>query len=164
MKKIMAFFLVALMVAGFAVPAHAAATRTNSAVLIDGGRVDFVAYNIGGNNYFKLRDIAQALTGSASTFEVGWDGEQRSISLVRGEVYTSVGGELSGEGTMDPQPVKTTATLTIDGRAFGIAAYNIENNNYFKLRDVGAAIDFEVDWDGAKNMIIIDTTKSYTPD
>ena len=35
-------------------------------------------------------------------------------------------------------------------------------NNYFKLRDIGRALDFSVEWDGANNAIIIDTTKGHT--
>ena len=42
--------------------------------------------------------------------------------------------------------------------------YEIAGNNYFKLRDVGQMFDFEVDWDGARNAVIIDSTKSYTAD
>jgi len=40
-----------------------------------------------------------------------------------------------------------------------MAAYNIAGNNYFKLRDLGQAVNFGVDWDGAR--IIIDTGRNY---
>ena len=164
LKRLWTFCLAGLLLLGLAVPALGAeATPTSSAVLVDGGKVDFVAYNIGGNNYFKLRDIAQALSGSASSFEVGWDAVRRVISLTSGEVYTSVGGELSGAVSENPQPVKTTATLTIDGRAFGITAYNIDGNNFFKLRDLATVLDFGVGWDAGANTITIATAESYAP-
>jgi uncharacterized repeat protein (TIGR01451 family) len=41
-------------------------------------------------------------------------------------------------------------------------AYNIEGNNYFRLRDIGEALDFGVTWDSAKNTVVIDTSKGYT--
>ena len=44
------------------------------------------------------------------------------------------------------------------------AAYNIGGNNYFKLRDIGQAMNFGVDWDSTKRTIAIDTSKAYTPE
>ena len=41
-------------------------------------------------------------------------------------------------------------------------AYNILNNNYFKLRDIGEAFDFSVEWDNANNAININTDFSYS--
>ncbi|MDF2950179.1 MAG: copper amine oxidase, partial [Sedimentibacter sp.] len=38
-----------------------------------------------------------------------------------------------------------------------LKAYNIDNNNYFKLRDIAEYIDFEVDWDNTTNSILINT-------
>lgn len=43
---------------------------TASKVSVNGKDVSFEAYNIEGNNYFKLRDLAKALTGSNKQFEV----------------------------------------------------------------------------------------------
>ena len=40
----------------------------------------------------------------------------------------------------------------------------ISGNNYFKLRDIGQMFDFGVDWDSARNTIVIDTGKGYTPE
>ena len=45
------------------------AERSAQAVYVDGQRVELEAYNIGGNNYVKLRDI-----GAAVDFNVYWDG------------------------------------------------------------------------------------------
>jgi hypothetical protein len=56
------------------------------------------------------------------------------------------------------------STIILDGRKVPFTAYNIGGNNYFKLRDIGAAFDFGVDWDGAQNTIVIDTSKGYTPE
>jgi Leucine-rich repeat (LRR) protein len=50
------------------------------------------------------------------------------------------------------------------GKNIAFDAYNIGGNNYFKLRDIGAAFDFGVDWDGQRNTIVIDTGKGYTPE
>ena len=47
------------------------AAVTTSTVTVDGSTVNFLAYNIGGSNYFKLRDIAKAISGTDKQFEVG---------------------------------------------------------------------------------------------
>lgn len=43
-----------------------------------------------------------------------------------------------------------------------LTAYNIGGNNYFKLRDMAAVINFGVAWDGDTNTINIDTSTGYT--
>jgi hypothetical protein len=43
-------------------------------------------------------------------------------------------------------------------------AYKIANNNFFKLRDVGKAFDYDVSWNNEAQTIVIDTTRSYIID
>ena len=59
------------------------AIPTTSAIYLDGELVEFAAYTIGDNNYFKLRDIMQAF----DVF-VGWDEETSTIALDTSESYT----------------------------------------------------------------------------
>ena len=138
------------------------ATPTASTVLVNGETVAFDAYNIGGNNYFKLRDLAYILSGTERQFEVAWDAENNAIALSSGQAYTTVGGEMSGKGAGDKTPTPTTSAIQLDGNDVQLTAYNIGGNNYFKLRDIGQAFDFGVDWDGANNAIVVDTSKGYT--
>ncbi len=141
------------------------AAQTVSPVIIDGQMLGFDAYNIGGNNYFKLRDLALVLRGSEKQFEVGWDADKNAIALTSDTRYTEVGGELEykGEGAVKTA-TNTSSKILLDGREIYLTAYNIEGNNYFKLRDIGELFDFEVDWDDVNNRIIVDSSKSYTPD
>jgi uncharacterized protein YkwD len=61
------------------------------------------------------------------------------------------------------QPTKSA--VVVNGTEMYIAsAYNIDGNNYFKLRDVANVIDFSVVWDGTGNRILIDTTRGYSLD
>jgi hypothetical protein len=87
-----AFLITLLPAAVFA----ATANPTASTVLVDGRNVAFDAYNIADNNYFKLRDLAYTLNGTAKQFEVGWDGANNAISLTSGQPYTVAGGEMAG--------------------------------------------------------------------
>jgi len=59
-------------------------------VLVDGLEISFDAYNINGNNYFKLRDLAFALTNSSARFDVIWDAEKNAINLITGKSYTMI--------------------------------------------------------------------------
>lgn len=131
-------------------------------MLVNGKSVSFDAYSINDNNYFKLRDLAQALSETEKQFGVTWDSEKQAINLLSNNPYTSVGGELSaGDGARKiAQP--STSAIFLDGQAVQLTAYTINGNNYFKLRDIGETIDFSVAWDGAKNTIVIDTANGYT--
>jgi alpha-tubulin suppressor-like RCC1 family protein len=145
-------------------PADLVASPTASSVLVNGESVSFDAYTINDNNYFKLRDLAFILSGTEKQFEVGYDEATTAITLTSGQAYTAVGGEMSGKGAGNKTPAPTTSRIYLDGTEVSLTAYNIDGNNYFRLRDIGEAFDFEVDWDGARNTIVIDTSKSYTPD
>ena len=167
MKKKLISIVIALTLALslFTVTALAAtATPTSSTVLVNGKNVAFDAYNIGGNNFFKLRDLAYTLNGTAKQFEVGYDNATRAITLTSGKAYTPVGGEMEGKGAGSKSATPTTSKIYMDGKEVQFTAYNIGGNNYFKLRDIGEAFDFGVDWDQAAQTIRIDTSKGYTPE
>lgn len=140
----------------------ASAVPTASKVSVDGKAVSFEAYNIDGNNYFKLRDLAMAVNGSAKNFEVGFDQTKNAISLTSGKAYMPAGGELAASAELKTKQASlTTAKLYLDGKELKLTAYNIDGNNYFKLRDVAKAFDFGVAWDGAANSIGLDTKAAY---
>lgn len=104
------------------------------------------------------------LSSTDKQFEVTWDGSANAINMLSGKPYTAVGDELAqGDGTNKITTVNT-ATIYLDGQPVSLLAYTINQNNYFKLRDVCQAFDFNVTWDGTNNTIVIDTTHSYTAD
>lgn len=140
------------------------ATPTSSKVLVNGTDVEFDAYTINGNNYFKLRDVAKVVSGSAKQFEVTWDGTKNAINLVSSTAYTVVGGELEKGDGATKNAVDCTSAILKDGNVVALTAYTINGNNYFKLRDLGQSFNFDVSWDGGANSIVIDTAKSYTAD
>lgn len=126
-------------------------------VAVDGIAQPAAAYNINGSNYFKLRDIACILSGTGHSFEVEWNDTLKSISLTTGKSYTAVGGELGGVGALAQLGTPTTATLYVDGVCVAPEAYNINGNNYFKIRDIADVIGFGIDWDAATSTVVIST-------
>jgi hypothetical protein len=133
-----------------------------SKVWVDSKVVNFQAYTIEENNYFKLRDIAAVLNNSAKQFEVGYDAKLQSIQLTTDKAYTSTGTELATATDLVKQEAQPTAsTIYLNDKEIKLVAYNIGGSNYFKLRDLGKAINFGVTWDGANNAIKILTSEGY---
>ena len=144
---------------GAAAPATPVIARpTASKVLVDGNTVDFEAYVINGNNYFKLRDLAMALNGTGKQFEVKWDGARKTISLLSGEPYTPVGGELAvSKNPATRKATPTSSKIDVDGEERRLTAYTIGGNNYFRLRDIAEVFNIGVTWDSKTNTIGLDT-------
>ena len=137
---------------------------TASNVLVNGKQIEFDAYMIDNNNYFKLRDLAKVINGTEKQFEVGWDPVNKSINLVSGQAYISVGGELTKDNIKNDKAIESKSPIYKDGQAFQLKAYTVGNNNYFKLRDIGRSFDFGVGWDNVTKTITIDTSIGYTED
>lgn len=55
----------------------------------------------------------------------------------------------------------TTSKILVNGQEVKVEAYNIDGRNYLQLRDMAAAVDFSVVWDGGGNRALIDTSKGY---
>ncbi len=147
---------------------HAAgetATKTTSKIMVDGKVKSFDAYNINNYNYFKLRDIAYVLSGTAKQFEVTWDGSKNAINLISGKAYTAVGSEMEASvGSSLKSATLSTSKVFLDGKEIKLTAYTIDGYNYFKLRDIGSTFDFFVEWDGENNTVAIESMFSYVPE
>lgn len=130
---------------------------------VNGTAVTCEKYNIDGSNYFKLRDIAKLLSGTKSQFEVGWDNASQTISITTGSAYTAVGGELEVRGDLSKQTKVSNQALLIDGaKVSSLSVYNIGGNNFFKLRDLGDALGFTVDFDAASNTAIVESADTLS--
>ena len=127
-------------------------------VTLNGAKADLAAYTINGSNYFKLRDLAKALDGLNTNFEVKWNAAQQRIDLTSKTAYTAVGGEQAALPAGNKAATLTNAAVYLDGKPLSLTAYSIGGNNYFKLRDLGDALGFGVDWN-ANTMTMILTVK-----
>ena len=124
-------------------------------VTLNGAKADLAAYTINGSNYFKLRDLAKALKGLDSEFEVKWNAAQQRIDLTSRTAYTAVGGEQTALPAGNKAATLTNASVYLDGKPLSLTAYSISGNNYFTLRDLGDALGFSVDWDNATSTVTI---------
>ncbi len=81
-----AYILIGLVLAGptaQAAEAFLKAFPSTQPIYLDGQQVQMTAYNIGGNNYVKLRDIGQAVD-----FNVYWDDTIRAVQIDSDAPYT----------------------------------------------------------------------------
>lgn len=134
-------------------------------VTLDGQSVTPQGYNIEDNNYYKLRDIAYLLNGTDSQFNVTWDAANNSIVLTSSEAYQPVGGELGDSVSAQiTSCTPSSATIVLDGTTISLTGYLVNGNNYYKLRDVGNALSFGVDYDTANQAVLIDSSSSMSED
>ena len=132
------------------------AVVSSQKLTVDGKSANNTAYNIGGGNYYKLRDIAALLNGTPCQFSVDYDEATKTVFVKTGEAYTPIGGELTSLG--DPASCVTSQwVLNVDGTVVSVGAFNIGGSNYFKLRDLGDAIGFIVDYEETSKTVVIRT-------
>lgn len=162
-QSISLFLIILLVFSSNVMAGNKNLVRTNSSkVLVDGVEKSLMSYNIKSNNYFKLRDIAYLLNGSRKQFNVEWDRKNNAINLLTGKTYMSVGSECKLSTNKKIRTFyKSKSKISKDNRFISLDAYNINSNNYFKLRDLGQAFDFAVVWNGKKNIIEIKTDLTY---
>ena len=55
-----------------------------------------------------------------------------------------------------------TSPILLNGAPVEIEAYNINGHNYFKLRDIGKAVGFNVYWNAEDGTVQIETNRPYT--
>jgi hypothetical protein len=138
------------------------ATPTTNTVIVNGANTPFDAYLIGGNNFFKLRDLAYVLNGTAKQFNVEWDSNRNAILLTSGTPYAPVGGEMTASTLTGQQTANPTASrIYLDGVQVEFTAYFIGGNNFFRLRDVMQTFDVYVGWNEATGTITLDTSRGY---
>lgn len=137
--------------------ATSTATLSATNLQVDGEAVAVQAYMIDGNNYIKLRDLATMINGTENNFAVTWNSDLSSIELQSGTAYTTTGSEMAMDGAQTTTATLSTSPIYVDGSLVDLTAYNISDNNYFKLRDVMGLFDVAVGYDSASNTATLTT-------
>lgn len=87
--------------------------------------------------------------------------KQRIVTLLIGMILGMAllsGGYAAGT-VLTAAP--TSQTFYVNGQRVQFEAYEIHGNNFIKLRDIGKAVDFAVDYDGSTNSVRINSTLPY---
>ncbi len=134
-----------------------AAVTSTMPVILDGTQVSPLGYNINGNNYYKLRDVAYLLADTESRFAVDWNDSARTIAITLFDDYVATGEEMQGATETTLTVVDANTTMLCDGAVIAPTGYNINGNTYFKLRDLGDLFGFSVGYDETTQTVYINT-------
>lgn len=132
------------------------ANKTWSSIYLNDKYIYVSGYNINGNNYFKLRDLADEFSYSANNFDVAWNDNTKQVEIITGKNYSGT-EESNGSVSSTANAVESSSKLIIDGKETKVTAYNINGNNYYKLRDLGEGLKFNVSWQPETDAIFLYT-------
>ena len=138
------------------------ALPTGQTVTMNGVKVDFAAYNINGNNCFKLRDLAAAINGTEKNFNITYNRDNDSVEITSLTPYTTGNSGISEYTKKGNQKATNSPqSIYLDGKKVTLQAYSVLDYNYCKLRDVADLLDFAVDWNENTNTVNIGTDRGY---
>ena len=140
----------------------ATATPTEDALYADGVKKTPSIYKIDSSNYFKVRDVAAVLNGTAKQFAVGFDSAASSVALTSGQPYAMTGSEMKPDKGGAVTAIVSDNSIYVNSQKLNLKAYKINGSNYFKLRDLGQALDFYVGYDNNVKSIIVSGYSGYT--
>jgi hypothetical protein len=134
----------------------AAVMPTKQALTVNGEARTAEVYNIDGANYFRLRDVAALLSGTAAQFSVEYDEASNTIVLSTGKAYQKQSGDLTPGEDKSETAVRSAQKLVIDGEpVIDLIAFNLGGSNFFMLRALGEKLGFSVEYDEATNTILV---------
>ena len=129
---------------------------TTQKVKLDGKDVVIYGYNIDGYNYFKLRDLAAVLKDTKAKFGVEY--KDAMVTLTKGADY-KVAETDQKEVKAESKGMLTNDKVMVGDKALTATAYKVDDSNYYKLRDLGEALGFGVDYDKATNTVLLMSEK-----
>ncbi len=143
------------------------ASASTQSVEVDGRTVEFQMYALSdykGNptNYVRLRDVASVLNGTPAQFNIRYEGD---VELLPGEAYVPDGTEMDAPFTGDQYYTAPQGPTRIDGKTVELKAILLTGPKgggylYYKLRDLGRALNFNVGWSKARGTYI-ETGRPY---
>lgn len=152
-KKLTALTLATLLL----VPTVAyGAKPTTQTFVVNNQVVDCLAYNIGGYNYFKLRDVLKGLNNTGDKHNVRYHAADRLVEVVPGEAYVDEagkGGKDAGGEVPDSQVVMGEAKIKINGVTANVKSCNIAGYNYLQIRSLGKVLSKQVGYDDQRRIV-----------
>ena len=124
------------------------ASISEADVYVDGDKIAVSGIMVNNNNYYKIRDIAMMLRSTDAKFNVEWDSSLNAVNIVTGTRYIVEGGELEKlDADADLTITENNSPIYINGSQVYLQSYNVDGNNYFRIRDLGDYLGFTIGWD-----------------
>lgn len=161
MKKMVSVFLILLLVTPLLGTTTYGASNTmkakvtESSTYLDGERQNLNGFNISNNNYFRLRDLAEHFSGTTSQFDITWNKANNAIEIITGQAYTPDEKTSSKyySSNRNYSATLSSSKVLVNGQPQSITAYNIDDNNYFQLRDLAEKIPFDIEYNAQADRI-----------
>ena len=135
----------------------AGAKVSSQSIVLDGKDTGVKGYNIEDNNYFKLRDVAALLDGKDAEFNVSYDEDRCAVMINSKSDYKKSKDDLIPLKDSNSEIKLSNHNVFVNGVRHSFTVYTIDGYNYFKLRELGQTIGFNVDFDEENNNITIDS-------
>lgn len=136
-------------------PEKATAKASEVAVILDGKQTTLPSYKINGNNYVRVRDVAELLVDMNYGFNVVWNESLSCVELYANQAYEPLGTECCALKSAQMTVAALTNATVVDGTKRMMAAYRIDGNTFYKLRSLADACDFTVIWDEDTSRVVI---------
>ncbi len=143
------------------------AQGSNQDLYLNGKNQNTVGFNIDDYNYYRLRDLASILKTENFNFSL-W-GDHKEIVVTMYTQYENDGSQKVINKVGDKKTaLKKDMTLVLVKNEKTIrqeiSVYNIDGYNYFKLRDIGGILGFDVDYNEKENQAHIYTRTYQVPE
>lgn len=132
-------------------------------ILVDGAEYRFDAYNVEGSFCFAVHDIAYALEGTEKRFRAAFDGLNKELGLTAQSAFPPSGGEKSN-GAESVPALWLPCSVYLNGTEFTLTAYVIGDSSYVRLRDLAAAVNFNVRYLLENGVVELDPSAGYVPE
>ncbi len=160
MKKRLLMGILVLTMVFAVIPVQAEGTTaipSRQQVTLNGENVRIGAYNLEDENYFKLRDLAALLKDTSARFNVYYSESSNSVGIFPGDGYQPILGDLAMNPDQVTTGISSPQTLLVDNDPVSIKAFNINDNNYYRLRDIARFIDLSVDYNANTDTVVLET-------
>ena len=136
---------------------------SNQKIAVDNGSAQtLTAYNIGGNNFLQLRDLAALLRNTDAAFSLSYNDSTRTATMTSGGTYRLTGLEIAALAKYK-SCVASNQSFVLDRASVYPMAYNIDGVNYVMIRDLACLMDFGVSYSDSARTLYVDTDGSYSP-
>ena len=131
-------------------------------VTVNGTAKTLTAYNINGNNFLQLRDVATLLNGTSKSFALSFNDSTQTAYMTTGSAYVANGTENAAIHNYK-RAVVSTQNFYLNNAVVYPVAFNIDGSNYVMLRDLGVLMNFGITFNGSTQTIAIHTDSNYVP-
>jgi hypothetical protein len=119
------------------------AAASESTFVLDGAEANLAAYTVADYNWVSLRDLAVLLKATAKVFDVKYDEERERVQLITGRAYD---GKKEPYDAGEAEVIASIDEIEMDGQKFAVAAYDINQVKYFRLRDIAILLNFGINY------------------